>query len=64
MENYAKFVVAKEILARAMAIACTNGFDANDPMIRQLLDDKKELQKFNLEVVDKIINLYSQVINL
>ena len=62
MDNNAKFKRARDILSRAMAIACSNGFNPSDPMIRQLLDDQRELNQFNIAVVDKIIEVYSQVI--
>jgi len=64
MDNNAKFKLAKEIMSRTMAIACSNGFDPNDPIIQELLDDERELKKFNEEVIDKIINVYSQVIQM
>jgi len=64
MDNNAKFKYARVILSRAMAIACSNGFNPNDPMIRQLLDDQRELNKFNLDVINKIIDIYSQVIEI
>jgi len=51
-------------MSRTMAIACSNGFDPNDPIIQELLDDERELKKFNEEVIDKIINVYSQVIQM
>ena len=64
MDNDAKYKLAKEILSRAMAIACSNGFNPNDPVIAELLEDERELKKFNLAVIDKIINVYSQIIQV
>ncbi len=64
MEENARFKLAKEIMSRTMAIACSNGFDPNDPVIAQLLIEEKLMKKFDEEIIDKIINVYSQVIQV
>lgn len=64
MDNNTKFELAKEILSRMMAIATQNGFDANDPIQKQLLEEEKQLNSFNEKVVDKIINEYSKIVKI
>ena len=64
MDENARYKLAKEIMSRAMAIACTNGFDPTDPVIASLLEDERELKNFNKDVIEKIIEVYSQVIQV
>lgn len=63
MDNYTKYKLAKEIMSRTMAIACSNGFDPNDPVIAELMYEEKELRKFNETVIDKILTVYAPLIN-
>lgn len=64
MDNYTKYKLAKEVMARTMAIACSNGFDPNDPVIAELICEERELRRFNENVIDKILNVYAPLINL
>lgn len=39
-----------------------NGYDKSNQMLMTLLDDEKEMIKFNFEVIDKIINVYGPMV--
>lgn len=63
ISDYTKLEIAKEILARKMAIACEKGFNPNDPVIKMLLEEEKQMNKFDTRVIDKIINVYGNELN-
>lgn len=62
MNENTKMEVSREIMNTMIAKACENGFDANDPVIITLLKEEDEMNKFNWEVIDKIINEYGPLI--
>ena len=55
MNDNTKIEVSREIMNAMLAKACQNGFNPNDPVITTLLNDEAEMNKFNFEVIDKII---------
>lgn len=63
MDDYTKYKLAREIITRAIAIACSEGFDMSDPVIAELLNDERELRKFNEETINKIFKVYAPLIN-
>ncbi len=63
MDNYTKYKLAKEIMSRAMAIACSNGFNPNDPVIAELIYEERELRRFNESVIDKILTVYAPLVS-
>lgn len=63
MNNNIKFEIAKEIMARKIAIACEKGFDPQNEEIKNLLEEEKQMNKFDAEIIDKIINIYGNEIN-
>ena len=64
MNNNTKFELAKEILTRAMAVATENGFNPNDPVQAQLLEDEKQLNLFDEKTIEKIIKEYGPVVKI
>lgn len=62
MNNNIMLELAKEIMARKLAIACKDGFNPNDENIKLLLEEEKEMNKFNTVIIDKIINVYGNEI--
>lgn len=64
MDNNLKLELAKEILARMIALESLNGFDTNNRTLMRLLEEEKEMNKFNLTVINKIINTYGPKIKL
>ena len=62
MNNNIMLELAKEIMARKLAIACKDGFNPNDEKIKLLLEEEKEMNKFNTVIIDKIINVYGNEI--
>lgn len=62
MDNNTKFELAKEILSRAMAIATSKGFNPNDPVQAQLLEEEKQLNSNKGKIADEIIKKYGPVI--
>ena len=62
MNNNIKLELAKEVMARKIAMACANGFDPENAELKLLLEEEREMNKFNAVVIDKIINVYGQEI--
>ena len=62
MDNNIKLELAKEVMARKIAFACKNGFDESNSELQLLLDEEKEMNKFNPVVIEKIINVYGKEI--
>jgi len=62
MNNNIKLELAKEVMARKIAMACAGGFDPNNKQIKLLLEEEREMNKFNTVVIEKIINVYGQEI--
>ena len=57
--KHVKFEVAKEILAKFIAMSCEDGFNPEDPATKQFLEDKQRLNEYDEEVIDKILNVYA-----
>lgn len=62
MNDNTKMELSREIMNAMIARACINGFDPNDPVIMTLLHDEEEMNNFNFEVIDKIINVYGPLL--
>ena len=58
MNNNIKLELAKEVMARKVADACRNGFDPENAETKLILEEEKEMNKFNPFIIDKIINVY------
>ena len=58
MNNNIKLELAKEVMARKIAMACKDGFNAESEELQLLLEEEREMNKFNTAVIDKIINQY------
>ena len=56
------YVLAKEIMSRMKAVVLANGIDENDPVVRQLFEEEKQLNNMNEEVIEKIIREYAPLI--
>ena len=62
MNNNTKIEVAREVMNAMIANACINGFDKNNKEILLLLQEEQQMEKFNFNVIDKIINQYSLLV--
>ena len=62
MNDNTKFELAREIMNAMIGHACKNKFDINDPCIKKLLEEEAEMNKFNFEVIDKIITIYGPMV--
>jgi len=62
MNNNIMLELAKEIMARKIAMACKDGFKPDDEKVTSLLAEEREMNKFNTTVIDKIINVYGKEI--
>ena len=58
MNNNTKIELAREIMNAMLGEACKNGYDKNDLNTKILLEEEKEMNHFNFEVIDKIIKVY------
>ena len=59
MNNNIKLELSKEIMARKIALACRSKVDKENRQLMQLLEEEREMNKFNSAVIDKIINVYA-----
>jgi len=62
MNDNTKIEVAREVMNAMIGKYGKNGYDKSNQMLMTLLDDEKEMIKFNFEVIDKIINVYGPMV--
>ena len=62
MNDNTKIELSREIMNAMIGRACRNGFDKNNKIIKTLLEEEKEMNNFNFEVIDKIINVYGPMV--
>ena len=60
MNNNIKLEVAIEIMASKIAQMNRDGYDINSNEMKQLLEEKKKLYDCDMEIIDKIINVYGK----
>ena len=60
MNNNIKLEVAIEIMASKIAQINRDGYDINSNEMKQLLEEKKKLYDCDMEIIDKIINVYGK----
>ena len=63
MNDNTKIEVAREVMNAMIAKYGKNGYDQTNEMLMTLLHDEEEMNKFNFDVIDKIINVYGPMIN-
>ena len=62
MNDNTKIEVAREIMNFLIGQYGTNGYDKTNETLTMLMNDEQEMQKFNSEVINKIINVYGQLV--
>ena len=62
MNDNTKIELSREIMNAMIGRACKNGFDKNDSVIKTLLKEEREMNNFNFDVIDKIIEIYGPII--
>lgn len=62
MNDNTKIEVAREIMNAMIAKHCKNGYSTENKALMKLLDDEKEMNKFNFKVIDKIIDVYGPML--
>jgi len=62
MNDNTKIEVAREIMNFLMGQYGARGYDKSNETLNMLMEDEKEMQKFNSEVINKIINVYGQLV--
>ena len=62
MNDNTKIEVAREVINAMIGRYGQKGYDKNNKMLMTLLHDEAEMNKFNWEVIDKIINVYGPLI--
>ena len=60
MNDNIKLEVAIEIMASKIAQMNSDGYDINSDEMKQLLEEKKKLYECDMEIIDKIINIYGK----
>ncbi len=63
MNDNTKIELAREIMNAMIGRACKNGFNPNDVTIQFLLYEEREMEKFNFDIIDKIIEIYGPMVN-
>ena len=59
MNDNTKIEVAREVMNAMIANACINGYNEKNKKLILLLKEEQEMNKFNFEVIDKILNVYA-----
>ena len=62
MNDNTKIELSREIMNAMIGRACKDGYDKNNPVIKTLLEEEKEMNNFNFEVIDRIINIYGPMV--
>lgn len=62
MTEYAKIEVAREILNIMIGANGHRGFDRNNKLLMQVLEDEIAFKKGDKDVVDKIIKVYGPMV--
>lgn len=62
MNNNTKLELAKEVMARMIAIAASDGFDQNNEHLMNLLEEEKLMNNFDEKTINKIIKEYSPLV--
>lgn len=60
MSDNIKLEVAVEIMASKIAQMTRQGYTLNDKEMQDILEEKRQMYNFNMEVIDKIINVYGK----
>ena len=60
MNDNTKIEVAREIMNAMIARACVKGFSPDNKTLQTLLKDEEEMERFNFEIIDKILTVYSK----
>lgn len=60
MNDNVKLEVAIEIMASKLSDMARNGYDIKSKEMKQLLKEKEEMYKCNMQVIDKILNVYGK----
>ena len=63
MNDNTKIEVAREVMNAMIGRYGKNGYDKSNEMLMTLLQDEAEMNKFNFDVIDKIINVYGPMVN-
>lgn len=62
MNDNTKIELSREIMNAMIGRACKNGFNKNDKVIQTLLEEEREMNNFNFEVIDRIISIYGPMV--
>ena len=62
MNDNTKIELSREIMNAMIGRACRDGVDKNANLIKTLLEEEKEMNNFNFEVIDRIINVYGPMV--
>ena len=63
MNDNTKIEVAREVMNAMIGKYGKNGYDKSNAMLMTLLKDEEEMNKFNFEVIDKIIHIYGPMVD-
>lgn len=62
MLDYTQIELANEIMNTMLGTAYRKGFSPTSPKVKTLLKEQDEMRHFNMETIDKIINVYGKLI--
>lgn len=60
MNDNIKLEVAIEIISSKIAQTIRDGYDVDSIEMKQLLEERKRLYNCDMEIIDKIINVYGK----
>ena len=62
MNDNTKIELSREVMNAMIGRVCRDGYDKNSKIIKTLLEEEKEMNNFNFEVIDRIINVYGPMV--
>lgn len=58
MNNNLKFEIARDVITQMIAYATKDGFNPEEPITARLLQEEEQVNQFNEEVIERVIEDY------
>ena len=62
MNDNIKFEIAKETISTMIAMVTNRGYSPDDDVMLQLLAEKQQINEYNEEVINRVIEEYAPII--
>lgn len=62
MNDNIKFEIAKETISTMIALVTNEGYSPDSDIMRKLLEEKQQINEYNQDVIDMVIEEYAPII--